>query len=124
VTTFNLGGYVPWRLPQLSESVDGRTFFPDSVARAETYFPPNKAKIPLQPWRTADLAIVPVNFPVAPVLDTARGWRRVAITSQLDGPAFMIGLWVTESWWSVAGKGPVASSVLPLPHVVSAKGCG
>jgi hypothetical protein len=126
VTTFNLGGYVPWRLPRLSESVDGRTFFPDSVAKAETYFPPNKAKIPLQPWRTADLAIVPLNFPVAAVLDTARGWRRVAITSQLNGPAVMIGLWVTESWWSAAGKSPLASGLIPLPHLIrpTAESCG
>jgi hypothetical protein len=116
VTTFNLGGYVPWRLPQLSESVDGRTFFPDSVAKAETYFPPNKAKIPLQPWRTADLAIVPLAFPVASVLDTATGWRRVALTSQLNGPASMIGLWVTESWWANAGRKAIGTGVVPLPH--------
>jgi hypothetical protein len=116
VTTFNLGGYVPWRLPALSESIDGRTFFPDSVAQAETYFPPNRAKIPLQPWRTADLAIVPVNFPVASVLDTARGWRRVALTSQLYGRATMIGLWVKKAWWSSVARGPLPSGVTPLPH--------
>jgi hypothetical protein len=116
VTTFNLGGYVPWRLPQLSESVDGRTFFPDSVAKAETYFPPNKVKIPLPPWRTADLAIVPVNFPVSAVLDTAGGWRRVALTSQLDGPATMIGVWARKAWWSSASRTPLAKGVVPLPH--------
>jgi hypothetical protein len=116
VTTFNLGGYVPWRLPQLSQSVDGRTFFPDSVAKAETYFPPNRPTIPLQPWRTAELAIVPVNFPVAAVLDTARGWRRVAVTSQLDGRATMIGLWVTDSWWRRSGRRPLEPGLIPLPH--------
>jgi len=116
VTTFNLGGYVPWRMPNLSESVDGRTFFPDSVAKAETYFPPNRATIPLQPWRSADLAIVPVNFPVASVLDTAHGWRRVAMTSQLDGRATMIGLWVKSAWWSSASRGALPHGVVPLPH--------
>ena len=116
VTTFNLGGYVPWRLPQLSESVDGRTFFPDSVAKAETYFPPNRAKIPLQPWQTADLAIVPMNFPVAAVLDTATGWRRVALTSQLDGPATMIGVWVKQAWWSSASRSPLPTAIVPLSH--------
>ena len=120
VTTFNLGGYVPWRLPQLSESVDGRTFFPDSVAKAETYFPPNRAKIPLQPWRTADVAIIPFNFPVAPVLDTTRGWRRVALTSQLDGRATIIGLWVSAGWWSRSGR-PLPSSVAALPHELDPK---
>jgi hypothetical protein len=117
VTTFNLGGYIPWRLPQLSESVDGRTFFPDSVAQAETYFPPNKAKIPLQPWRTADLAIFPMNFPVAAVLDTARGWRRVAVTTQLDGRATIISLWVAQAWWSRSGRA-MPPGIVPLPHEI------
>jgi hypothetical protein len=116
VTTFNYGGYVPWRLPYLSESVDGRTFFPDSVALAETYFPPNRASIPLPPWRTADLAIAPVNFPIAGVLDTAAGWRRVAFTSQLEGKPTMIGLWVTERWWRRAGRAPLLSGTTALYH--------
>jgi hypothetical protein len=116
VTTFNYGGYVPWRLPQLSESIDGRTFFPDSVARPEAYFVPAKRVLPLQPWRTADLAIFPVSFPVAAVLDTAAGWHRVAMTSELDGPARMIGLWVTDGWWNRAGKIPLPRSVLPVMH--------
>jgi hypothetical protein len=116
VTTFNYGGYIPWRLPYLSESVDGRTFFPDSVALAETYFPPNRAKIPLPPWRTADLAIAPVSFPIATVLDTAAGWRRVALTSQLEGRTSMIGLWITERWWRTAGRSRLPMATVPLYH--------
>ncbi|HEV8449589.1 MAG TPA: hypothetical protein VGQ44_22390 [Gemmatimonadaceae bacterium] len=114
VTMFNFGGYFPWRLPRLSESIDGRTIFPDSVARAETYFSAFKPEIPLQPWRTADVAIFPVKFPVAAVLDTARGWHRVAMTNQLDGPSRMIGVWVTDDWWQRAGIGPVPRRVLPV----------
>ena len=116
VTTFNFGGYVPWRLPYLSESIDGRTIFPDSVAKAETYFPPNRPTIPLPPWRTADLAIVPLNMPVASVLDTATGWHRVAITSQMDGRPTMIGLWVTERWWGRAGRSALPIRMVPLFH--------
>jgi hypothetical protein len=116
VTTFNYGGYVPWRLPYLSESVDGRTFFPDSVSLAETYFPPNRSSIPLPPWRTADLAIAAVNFPIATVLDTASDWRRVALTSQLEGRASMIALWVTERWWRTAGRSPLRAGTIPLYH--------
>lgn len=128
VTIFNYGGYVPWRLPYLSESIDGRTIFPDSVAKAETYFPPNRAVIPLQPWRTADLAIAPVDFPIGTVLDTASGWHRLAITSQMEGKATMIGLWVTDRWWSKAGLGPLPTHVIPLMHrapddAASAKRC-
>jgi hypothetical protein len=116
LTTFNFGGYVPWRLPYLSESIDGRTIFPDSVAKAETYFPPNSRTIPLPPWRTADLAIAPVYFPVAAVLDTAKGWRRIGLTSQMDGRAAMIGLWVSERWWLSAGRSPQPTRTLPLYH--------
>jgi hypothetical protein len=116
VTTFNYGGYVPWRLPYLSESIDGRTIFPDSVAKAETYFPPNRATIPLPPWRTADLAIAPIHFPIAGVLDTASGWRRVALTSQMEGKPSMIALWVTERWWHEAGASPLPTSTIPLYH--------
>ncbi len=116
VTTFNYGGYVPWRLPYLSESIDGRVIFADSVSKPETYFVPFSRDLPLQPWRTADLAIFPVQFPVAAVLDTAHGWRRIAITSQLEGPARMIGLWVTDAWWQKAGKGPLPKGLLPVMH--------
>jgi hypothetical protein len=114
VTTFNYGGYVPWRLPYLSESIDGRVIFADSVSRPETYFVPFTRDIPLQPWRTADLAIFPVGFPVAAVLDTAHGWHRVAMTAQLEGPVRMIGLWVRDSWWNRAGTIPLPRSVLPV----------
>lgn len=116
VTIFNYGGYVPWRLPYLSESIDGRTIFPDSVSRPETYFFPTRRSLFLQPWRTADLAIFPVPFPVAGVLDTARGWRRVAMTSQLEGPARMIGLWVKEAWWQKAGRIPLPRSPIAAMH--------
>jgi hypothetical protein len=114
VTVFNYGGYVPWRLPRLSESIDGRTIFPDSVAAAETFTPPNRRDRPLQPWRTADLAIAPQNWPIAGVLDTAAGWRKVAVPGQLEGKARSIGLWVTERWWQTAGRRPLPTSVLPL----------
>jgi hypothetical protein len=116
LTTFNFGGYVPWRLPYLSESIDGRTIFPDSVAKAEAYFAPNRATIPLPPWRSADLAIAPLHFPVAAVLDTAKGWRRIALTSQMDGGTAMIGLWVTERWWLEAGRAPLLTHIVPLYH--------
>jgi hypothetical protein len=117
VTSFNYGGYVPWRLPYLSESVDGRTIFPDSVARAETYVSASRLSAPLPPWRSADLAIASVNTRIGAVLDTAAGWRRVAITSQLEGKATMIGLWVTDRWWTRAGRIPLPKGVVPLPHL-------
>jgi hypothetical protein len=116
VTTFNYGGYVPWRLPYLSESIDGRVIFADSVSKPETYFVPRTRTLPLQPWRTADLAIFPVAFPVAGVLDTADGWHRVAMTSEVEGRANMIAVWVRDTWWAKAGTAPLPRSVLPVMH--------
>jgi hypothetical protein len=116
VTTFNYGGYVPWRLPYLSESIDGRVIFADSVSKPETYFVPASRDIPLQPWRTADLAIFPVSLPVAAVLDTASGWHRAAITSDLEGRPRIIALWVADRWWRRAGKVGLSTSPMPVPH--------
>ena len=116
ITIFNFGSYARWRLPNLSESIDGRTIFPDSAAAAEAYFLPVKRGVPLPPWRSADLAIVPLSYPVAAVVDTASGWRRVATTADLNGPAAIIGLWVTERWWTRAGRVPLPVRPLRLFH--------
>jgi len=118
VTTFNYGGYVPWRLPYLSESIDGRVIFADSVSRPETYFVPTSRNIPLQPWRTADLAIFPVSLPIAAVLDTASGWRRVAITSELEGRPRVIALWVNDRWWQRAGRMALPKAAMVAVHTL------
>ena len=116
LTVFNFGSYARWRLPTLSESIDGRTIFPDSVAAAETYVLPVRRALPLPPWRSADVAIVPISYPVAAVLDTAAGWRRVAITADVNGPAAIIGLWVRTEWWGSAGRDTLPAQTARLFH--------
>jgi len=124
LTTFNFGSYARWRLPRLSESIDGRTIFPDSAAAAEAYFLPVRRTLPLPPWRSADLAIVPLSYPVASVLDTASAWRRVATVADQNGRASIIGLWVNREWWSRAGTTDLPSRSLTLFHrATSAGGC-
>ncbi|HEU4565486.1 MAG TPA: hypothetical protein VFS05_12575 [Gemmatimonadaceae bacterium] len=93
LTYANGGSYLVWRLPAISPSVDARTIFPDSAALPEALRPPGRNAAPLGPWRSADLAIVPTRFPVAAVLDTATGWRRVPLPDSAR-----VGLWVTERW--------------------------
>jgi hypothetical protein len=44
----------------------------------------------------------------------------VALTSQLDGRATIIGLWVSAGWWSRSGR-PLPSSVAALPHELDPK---
>jgi hypothetical protein len=116
LTTFNFGSYARWRVPNLSESIDGRTIFPDSVAAAETYFLPVRRSLPLPPWRSADLAIVPLGYPVAAVLDTASAWRRVGTTADRNGPAAIIGLWVNRDWWARAGRDALPDRPVALFH--------
>jgi hypothetical protein len=100
-TIFEYGGYLTWRAPALSPSIDGRTFFPDSIAGAETYHKPFNPPRTQGPWRSADLAIVPLTFHVAAVLDTATGWRRIATTPATARKGTVrSGLWVREAWWA------------------------
>lgn len=101
LTVFEYGSYVAWRSPHLSESIDGRTIFPDSAAAPDAFGRALDGRTPLGPWRSADLALVPLRYPVATVLDTAAGWRRVAVSTAThrDGkPA--AGLWVRDAWWN------------------------
>jgi hypothetical protein len=123
LTTFNFGSYARWRLPRLSESIDGRTIFPDSAAAAEAYFLPVRRSLPLPPWRSADLAIAPVSYPVAGVLDTAMAWQRVATTADRNGPAAIIGLWVNRDWWARAGADELPPRSIPLFHRPDERGC-
>lgn len=106
LTTFAYGSYLAWRLPELSASTDSRTIFPDSVALPDVPTRPDGAHDPLGPWRSADLAIVPVTYPVAAVLDTAAGWRRVGVAeaSEWSPDAPRAGLWVRSAWWARAGR--------------------
>jgi hypothetical protein len=104
LTTFTFGSYLTWRLPGYSASIDSRGIFPDSVAGAEAFVLASDRQIPIGPWRSADVAIVPLRFRVAGVLDTASGWRRVATTRDEEVPSDSVGLWVTTTWWQRNGK--------------------
>lgn len=125
VTTIaSYGSFVVWRLPGYSQSIDGRTMFADSVAASEVYLKPPVRAVPVAPWKNADLAIVPTMTSLAPVLDSASAWHRVATTSTLDGPATSIGLWVRDEWWAVNGKGALPSRPVAAYHHYAASGEG
>jgi hypothetical protein len=100
LTSFNYGSYLKWRLPGLSESIDSRNVFPDSAALPDVPSPRERAH--LGPWATADLAIVPVTFPVAAVLDRAPEWHRVGdcVPSPWAPNAPAVGLWVRREWFA------------------------
>jgi hypothetical protein len=96
LTVFDLGSYLTWRAAGLSASIDGRTIFPDSAALPDAPLSATKAERALGPWRSADAALLPVNFPVAAVLDTARGWQRLATNDLPSSPFGPIGLWINH----------------------------
>ena len=110
-TAHGFGSYLIWRSPHLSPSIDGRTIFADSVARPETFRGAWDRGPLYGPWATADLAILPRSFAVTSVLDTATGWRRVAVVNRPEGST---GLWVTERWWKRAGRAPLPARTLWL----------
>jgi hypothetical protein len=104
LTVFNYGSYLRWRLPSLSPSIDGRTIFPDSAALPDSYVKRGVAHY--GPWRSADLAIVPVTYPVASLLDADSAWIKIGVARAApwapDAPR--AGLWVRRAWWRGVGS--------------------
>jgi hypothetical protein len=99
VTTFSFGSYLTWRLPGYSSSIDSRGIFPDSVSAPDALMTGASRDVPLGPWRSADLAIVPLRYRLAGVLDTASGWRRLAAARDESIPTDSVGLWAKDAWW-------------------------
>ena len=108
-TWFNYGSYLTWRLPLYSASIDGRTIFPDSVAKPEALTSGLLDRAPYGVWRSADIAIIPRRFAVAATLDTAQGWRLAAFTRGQPGSSDTVGVWVKNSWWAREGLAPLAA---------------
>lgn len=103
-TWFNYGSYLAWRLPRYSESIDGRTIFPDSVARVEAYASGWLAPRKYPTWSSADVALVPRRFGVASELDASPDWRLVAWSYGDARDDSRIGLWVRRAWWAQTGR--------------------
>ena len=99
MSTFVLGSYLTWRLPRLAQSIDSRGLFPDSVTAVEAFRLASDRDVPLGPWHSADLAIVPLRYGVAAVLDTAAGWQRLDTTPGAPTASDSVGLWVRLAWW-------------------------
>lgn len=107
-TTFNYGSYLTWRLPMYSASIDSRTIFPDSVAAPEAYAVEALAHRDLGPWRSADVAIAPLNYAVAAALDSAPDWERLAQPESGRPSRRRLGLWARRAWWDSVAVDPRA----------------
>ena len=104
MSTFVYGSYLTWRLPRLSQSIDSRGLFPDSVTAVEAIMFGSDRAIPLGPWRSADLAILPLNYRVAAVLDTASGWQRLDTAPGAPAVRDSVGLWVRREWLAARAR--------------------
>jgi hypothetical protein len=100
MTSFAFGSYLTWRLPGYSASIDSRGIQPDSVTAAEAVVSAAAREYPLGPWRSADLAILPVRFRAAAVLDSASGWQRLLTVPGHPIIADSAALWVKGDWWA------------------------
>jgi hypothetical protein len=100
MTSFAFGSYLTWRLPGYSTSIDSRGLQPDSVTAAEAVVSAAARDFPLGPWSSADLAILPIRFRAAAVLDTAAGWRRLVAVPGARARSDSAALWVREDWWT------------------------
>jgi hypothetical protein len=98
-TTFNFGSYLTWRLPNYSASIDSRTIFPDSVALPAAYIVKNLADTALGPWRSADVAIVPLDYAVAAAIERSPDWRRLDRPDSAQARRALVGLWARRTWW-------------------------
>jgi hypothetical protein len=126
-TWFNYGSYLAWRLPGYSASTDGRTIFPDSVAKSDMLVSGLLPRRTYRVWSSADLAIVPLYFGVAAELDSAPEWGLAASLHRPAAPADSVGLWVKRSWWGNVGDGtlPERGVILAGAHDDSvAASCG
>jgi hypothetical protein len=98
LTTFNFGSYLKWRLPAISESIDSRGVFPDSAALPDV--PRIGGPQHAGPWRSATLAVVPLDYPVAALLDSAPEWLRLGTAAPAPWAlrAARVGLWARRDW--------------------------
>ena len=126
-TWFNYGSYLAWRLPGYSASIDGRTIFPDSVAKPEMLTSGLLPRTKYRTWSSADLAIVPLYFGVAASLDSAQQWRLAASLHRPGDLTDPVGLWVKLQWWRSVGNSelPEGGAVLTgTPSDSSHAQCG
>jgi hypothetical protein len=114
-TAFDFGSYLTWRLPRYSVSIDGRTIFPDTIAREFAWSPAGRLSPHARTWRSADLAILPRSMAVNDALAVDGAWTQLALTGPPDGrrgSAASAALWARWSWW-VRWQVPRSPSCMP-----------
>jgi hypothetical protein len=102
-TDFNYGSELNWRLPGYSPSIDGRTIFPDSIAREFAFHMYGRRRVHASTWEGADLALLDRSFWLAPVLDEHPEWLLLAQGRPTSRGSFG-ALWARREWWEAWGS--------------------
>ena len=105
-TTFNYGSYLTWRLPGYSVSIDGRTIFPDSVAREFAWTLAGFRRTRARTWQSADLALLPPWLADGDAIAADPAWVRLTSNAAHGGAM----LWARRAWWARWRRPPATSS--------------
>ena len=121
---FAYGSYLVYRLPALSYSIDGRNIFPDSVAKAEVFQSARDGEMLTGPWRTAEIAFVPMGHLAARELRGDAAWQLVRVSMPVDTSDTPAELWVKRGWLERHGKSGEyrAGDTVRAPRAVPAPG--
>lgn len=101
--SFNTGSYLAWAVPYVSWSIDGRTIFPDSVARAEARQELRLGAVVHPPLHDAQVVVLPVAHATNRLLAASEGWQRVALPATDSARAYAL-------WWRAGSRGSAPSS--------------
>lgn len=94
--SFNTGSYLAWAVPYVSWSIDGRTIFPDSVARPEARQELRLGAMLHPPLHDAQVVVLPVEHATNALLAASQEWRRVVLPSADSAAAYAL-------WWRTRG---------------------
>lgn len=122
-TRFDYGSALTWRLPQYSMSIDGRTIFPDSVAKPEAFYELMGEPLRQGPWRSADIAIITEPSSAGEILRDEPQWHLAAVAHRAD---VSTALWVKSAWWEKQGRTPLGDrpvSLMPADELGKSGAC-
>lgn len=85
-TAFDYGSYLTWRLPQFSWSIDGRSIFPDSVARADARQELRGGLPIMPPWRSGDVVLLASTHAVWHDVSQDTAWVQVPLPNRSGRP--------------------------------------
>ena len=122
-TRFDFGSALTWRLPQYSMSIDGRTIFPDSVAKPEAFYELLGEPLREGPWRSANVAILTERSSAGDILRRDAGWKQAAVAHRENTST---ALWVRTDWWDKWGSSPIGvrpAALMPSDELSASGKC-